>query len=171
MEAISWAHEPWHLLAPIALFAAWLAWRGMRGWAVSLVLSVPGAMVLNLLLKYSFQRVRPEIGEPLVNYATFSFPSGHATASTALYGWLCAWAWAHARAPGPRAAAAVGGAAMVAAVALSRVYLGAHYLSDVIASTAVAGAWLALVVGTLRPHARRPAQSSVDERTPHGQQQ
>jgi undecaprenyl-diphosphatase len=150
MRAVSWLHETWHLLAFTSVAAAALAWRGMRRWAVSLVVAVPGVMLLNVLLKNAFQRLRPEIGEPLVHYATYSFPSGHTTASTVLYGWLCAWVWAHTRAPGPRLAAALGGGAMVAAVALSRVYLGAHYLSDVTASMAVAGAWLALAIGTLR---------------------
>lgn len=151
MRAVSWVHETWHVLGLAVAGAAALAWRGRRRWALSLALALPGAMLANLLLKNGFQRVRPDIGEPLVNYVTFSFPSGHTTAATALYGWLCVWVWAHTRHRGARAAAAAGGAAMVLAVAFSRVYLGAHYLSDVSASIAAAGAWLALVVAAVRP--------------------
>ena len=72
-----------------------------------------------------------------MHLATYSFPSGHAVASTVFYGALCALALHHARATALRAAAAVGAACMVLLVCASRVYLGAHYLSDVIAGVAV----------------------------------
>ncbi|MES2939715.1 MAG: phosphatase PAP2 family protein [Pseudomonadota bacterium] len=149
MAGISWLHQTAHLLVPVALAAAWLWWRGERGAAASLVLAVPGAMLLNLLLKSSFARLRPSIVDPLESLHTFSFPSGHTTAATALYGWLCLFVWARTRAAGPRAAAAAFAVLMVGTVALSRMVLGVHFPSDVAASVAAAAAWLALLRGTL----------------------
>ncbi|MBA2676552.1 phosphatase PAP2 family protein [Ramlibacter sp.] len=153
MAGISWAHETVNLLVLVALAAGWLWRRGKRPWAGALVLAVPGAMLLNLLLKNTFARVRPGIGDPLVHLHTFSFPSGHTTAATALYGWLCLFTWAQARTAGPRAAAAVFAVLMVGMVGLSRMYLGAHFPSDVSASVAAATAWLAMVRGALHNRA------------------
>ena len=94
-------------------------------------------MLLNVGLKNVFTRPRPVFEEPLVHLSTFSFPSGHAVASTVFYGALCALVLAHARSPAARAAAIVATVVMVLLVCFSRVYLGAHYLSDVVAGVCV----------------------------------
>ncbi|WP_354004380.1 phosphatase PAP2 family protein [Ramlibacter pallidus] len=130
------AHETEKVLAATAVLAAWRAWRH-DGADLRLLAVVPAGMLVNLALKHAFQRDRPVLEDPLVHLTTYSFPSGHAVASTVFYGALCLLAWHHARAPGLRAAAAAGAAAMVLLVCASRVYLGAHYLSDVIAGVAV----------------------------------
>jgi membrane-associated phospholipid phosphatase len=147
----------WHntvgLLAMASLCACFLAARRAWYWLLALVLAVPGGMLLNVLLKYTFQRARPHFDEPLLSLATYSFPSGHTLGATVLYGMLAAWAMCHARRWPLRALALLAGASMILLVALSRVYLGAHYLSDVLAAFAEGCAWLAIcitAVSTLR---------------------
>ena len=147
--AVTEAHETVKLLAATALLAAWRGWRGDR-LALRLLPVVPAAMLLNVGLKNAFQRVRPAWEEPLVQIATYSFPSGHAVASSVFYGAACALVLAHARSRALRAAAVALAAAMVLLVCASRVYLGVHFLSDVVAGVAVGTLCLLLFLGFAR---------------------
>ena len=103
-----------------------------------------GSEFLNLVLKLSFQRTRPEVG--FVQLDTYSFPSGHAMVSAAAYGLFAYVAWS--RLPGRRArfALVAGTAAGVALIGFSRLYLGVHYLSDVLAGVAGGAFWLAVSI-------------------------
>ena len=74
----------------------------------------------------------------------WSFPSGHAFGAMVFYGLLVAFAWVSTERRTRRVAAVVAGVLVVGAVGLSRVALGVHYLSDVVAGWAVGVAWLAL---------------------------
>jgi undecaprenyl-diphosphatase len=136
MRAVSTAHDTVSMLTAAAVLAIWRGrvgdWPGVRGLA-----AVPTGMLLNVALKDSFRRARPLIDDPLVHLATYSFPSGHAVASTVFYGMVCALVFRRTRSRRWRALAATVAAFMVPLVAFSRVYLGAHFLSDVIAGIAV----------------------------------
>lgn len=135
MLLVSAAHRTAQVLAAAAVVALFLAWRGQRRSALAMLV-VPTGMLLNVGLKESFQRLRPGIEDPLVQLASYSFPSGHAVASTVFYGMGCALVFAHVRSRAWRALAAAFAVAMVLVVTFSRVYLGAHYPSDVIAGVA-----------------------------------
>lgn len=137
-------HDPWPLSALGIVLAAWWAWRREWRWLVTLALALPGGAMLNIALKHLFKRARPTLDDPLLMLHTFSFPSGHVAGATLLYGLVCAWSWTRIRGSGGRAAA-VGTALMaVITVAFSRMYLGVHYLSDVLGAFAEALAWLCL---------------------------
>jgi membrane-associated phospholipid phosphatase len=155
MLVVSKLHETGKLLALSAVLALGLAVRGGLSAARALMV-VPLGMLLNLALKDAFQRARPVLDDPLVRLATYSFPSGHAVASTVFYGALCALVFTHTRSRAARAAACAVALVMVPLVCFSRVYLGAHYPSDVIAGVAAGTLCLTLL---LRPWARpaRPA--------------
>jgi undecaprenyl-diphosphatase len=141
MRWLSEAHQTVALLLATAVLMLWGA--GRRDWlAVRRLLAVPTGMVLNVALKESFQRARPSLPDPLVQLATYSFPSGHAVASTVFWGMVCALVFAHTGSRLWRTVAATVAVAMVLLVCFSRVYLGAHYPSDVIAGIAVGVLWL-----------------------------
>lgn len=98
---------------------------------------------INQFLKYVVHRPRPE-GFRLISEVGYSFPSGHSMVSMAFYG-LCAWmVWTYERDKIIRWLCCLGFATTVVIVGLSRVYLGVHYASDVIAGFCVSLAWLAI---------------------------
>lgn len=147
MLAVSNGHSTWAVLGVAVLVGLWRFWRGDRAGAKLMTL-VPAGQVLNVGLKHVFERPRPVVPEPLVHLTTYSFPSGHAVAATLLYGVLCALVLRQVRSPGWRIATIAGAIAMVLLVSFSRVYLGAHYASDVLAGMAVGVFCLALALRT-----------------------
>jgi len=130
-----------------------------------LLLSAVGCVVLNMLLKLAFQRARPHAEPPylLPRPSSLSFPSGHTMGSAGALGGLAVVV----RVLGPRRAVwrsvAVVCALMVLGVALSRVYLGAHYPSDVLGGLFAAASWVSAVTGwaypRLLPHERTKARA------------
>jgi len=147
-------------IAFLTLLFAWQLWRRQaRYWLLALLLSVPPGMVLNVLLKHNYQRVRPIFDAPLLTLPTYSFPSGHTLAATVFYGVLACYLWTRARGAAQHAGIVAGAILMVALVAFSRVYLGVHYLTDVLAAVAEGLGWLAIcvtAVSSLRRHRERP---------------
>ena len=144
----------WHstpgLLLMAAAAAGWLIWRQQARWLPVLLASVPGGMLLNVALKHGFQRTRPVFEDPVVLLHTYSFPSGHALGAAVWYGWLGVYLASRCERPGARAAVWAGALGMAAAVGFSRVYLGAHFLSDVLAGWAEGIAWLCLCLALQR---------------------
>jgi membrane-associated phospholipid phosphatase len=132
---VSRLHQTVVVLAATAVLAAVIALRASRRVALPLLI-VPAGMLLNVALKDLVQRPRPHWEHALVSLQTWSFPSGHALASTVFYGTVCAMVFAHTRSRGWRAAAVLLAVGMVPLVCFSRVYLGAHYPSDVVAGVA-----------------------------------
>jgi membrane-associated phospholipid phosphatase len=160
------------LLAVAALAAGYLARLGRRADAAFLVLAFAGAEALTWSLKALFQRERPNFDDPIATANSFSFPSGHALVSLAVYGALACVVLDGLRSQRARAACVAGAALLVAAIGFSRLYLGVHYLSDVLAGFAVAVAWLLLIanvrrwqpvvsVSWARPAAARVVRSST----------
>jgi membrane-associated phospholipid phosphatase len=142
------------VLAGVTAIAAYLlARRRLFRDAVLIVLAYCGAEVLSYGLKLGFKRDRPFFTDPIATANTYSFPSGHATVSLATYGAL---AYVLARHVLGRARFAILGAAalLVSLIGFSRLYLGVHFLSDVIAGFSAGTAWVAFCVVVLDLHER-----------------
>ena len=143
-------------IAILTLIVAIALWRnGDRYWLLSLALAVPGGLLLNVILKQIFHRARPVWDDPLLTLMSNSFPSGHAAAATLFYGFLAAHMVWRMKNAGARALVVMGCVLMVALVAFSRVYLGVHYLSDVLGAIAISTAWLVLCLITVRQIAKQ----------------
>jgi membrane-associated phospholipid phosphatase len=155
MRVVSWLHGIAAIGVLGVLFALFLAWRRQRDWLLVLVLCLPAGMLLNSLLKLAFARVRPHFDDPLVVLSTWSFPSGHVAGATLFYGVLACYLVARSRGRGERIAIVAAAGLMVALVAASRMYLGAHWFSDVLAAFLEGIAWLALCVTGVGVHVRR----------------
>ena len=140
------------------LFALVLARLREWYWILTLAVAVGGGALLNVVLKYAYERLRPRFEEPLLELTSYSFPSGHTSGAVAFYGVLAAFLVSRFYEARRRAACVAGAIAAVGLVAFSRIYLGAHYLSDVLAAACSSTVWLvvclsaghALVRGKLR---------------------
>lgn len=162
LMAVTHMHSTPGILAMALLVGIWLYRGGHRYWTLALVASVPGGQVLNVLLKHTFERARPHFVEPLLELSTYSFPSGHAMGATVLYGFIACYAARHARSWWGRVLPFVLALAMVATVAFSRMYLGVHYLSDVLAAAAEGCGWLAIcITGAATFNRRRRARERL----------
>jgi undecaprenyl-diphosphatase len=128
----------WGVVPADILVLGWLTWRRRFRDGLFFGLAVLGSLALNLGAKAYFARTRPDLWLSLAPETTYSFPSGHAMGSAtlavalALLAWHSSWRW-------PVAAA---GGLFVLLVGLSRVYLGVHYPSDILAGWAAATAWV-----------------------------
>ncbi|PZV36736.1 bifunctional DedA family/phosphatase PAP2 family protein [Mesorhizobium kowhaii] len=124
----------------VFLWLAWMrAWRTAAYWAAA----IGGAAAINTGIKVALHRARPS--ENLYSgWSDFSFPSGHSTENAVMYGFL-AFLIARQLQPAWRLRVALAAATFVALIAFSRLYLGAHWFSDVAGGLAFATAWLALL--------------------------
>lgn len=155
MSSVSRVHDVTGIGLLALLLAAYLGWKRLWHRLLALALTVPGGMLLNVLLKFAFHRARPALGNVDLNPTTYSFPSGHTMAATVLYGFAAAlivsmattWQW--------KVLAVLVAITMIMLVGFSRVYLGVHYLSDVLAAIAEGVAWLALCLTAVRTMQRR----------------
>jgi membrane-associated phospholipid phosphatase len=142
------------VLGPIAVFAIlWIAQRRWREFSMLLLTAVGGQVVFDIIAAL-IHRPRPHFGDAFEGLTANSFPSGHVTSSLLLFGLLL-----YIYAPGIRSAAGralliLGGALLVAWIAFSRLYLGSHYPTDVIAGFALGLGWGTLTVSA-RPAAER----------------
>jgi membrane-associated phospholipid phosphatase len=128
----------WGVVPADIAILGWLTWRRRYRDGLFFGLAVLGSLALNLAAKAYFARTRPDLWLSLAPETSYSFPSGHAMGSAtlavalALLAWRTPWRW-------PVAAA---GALFVVLVGLSRIYLGVHYPSDILAGWTAATAWV-----------------------------
>ena len=159
MLYITRLHGNLGIAAMTAILGFFLYRRRHHFWALGLFSSVFGGMLLNALLKLIFQRPRPVIDHPLLTLATHSFPSGHTMNATVFYGVVAAFLVMHRRHIASSLVAPLAAILMIALVAISRVYLGVHFFSDVLASVAEGIAWLALCLTVINIYYHRATTS------------
>jgi membrane-associated phospholipid phosphatase len=133
-------------------------WRqvGRRAEVVTLLVTLAGSAGLGQGLKLLFARPRPHLFPWLTGARDWSFPSGHTLTATVLGG-LLAWLMGRRLGGWRRVALWVGAGLWVVLVGLSRVYLGVHYPSDVLASLAVGGLCLLVALYVYRVNVSQPA--------------
>ena len=161
------------VLVPLVL-AAGLGWRWRRGsWRPLALLGAgaAGAWVVQVAVKQLVERPRPPTGLALSHATGFAFPSGHATDAAAVYGMLAVLLARPGR-RGVRVAALAAAVGLVALVGLSRVYLGVHWLTDVLAGVGIGAIWIAsliVVVGTRIDLPARPGRRAAHRQGARGQ--
>ena len=145
-------------LIPATLLVA-LGLKSRGHWISALLFtgSVVGGFALNSLLKISFQRARPDLWQALVAEHTYSFPSGHAAMSTVFYGGLAAVALHLSKRPAVRVTAIVFATIAAVTISATRVYLGAHWTTDVVAGMLVGLFWVIVAAVATEHVARRTA--------------
>ncbi len=143
METISSLASPIILAAMLLVVQAFAPGRrpGVCA-AVNLVLAV----AIDLVLKEIVHRPRPDESLRLVSEAGYSFPSGHSMVSMAFYGLLLWMVWRYEKDRLVKWVCVLGFAFIILMVGISRIYLGVHYASDVLAGFFVSAAWLTLYI-------------------------
>jgi len=143
MIIVSFLHT-WPIGVAAGGFLAFLIWRRDWQWIIVGLSAVAGGIALNTALKLAFHRERPTLSGLASALHTYSFPSGHTLAATLLYGVFVGYLLRTMRAPVARLSVTAAAVTIVLLVAFSRIYLGVHYLSDVLAAMAEGVAWFAL---------------------------
>jgi membrane-associated phospholipid phosphatase len=138
---------------PVILIAIivglYLLWRRQPYWLAAIWSSVFGGMLLNKYLKLVFYRPRPLFNNPILAFTGYSFPSGHTMAATVLYGVLAVFLVATINRRSYRVLVVLVASCLIGLVGFSRMYLGAHYLSDVVGAIAEGLAWMSLCLTTV----------------------
>jgi len=155
----------------IVLFLAvvFLVWK--RAWPalVTIIVAVPGGMLLNELLKLAVHRHRPFLDGWFVDWSGYSFASGHTIGATLLYGQLLLFLLPLMKSKRWQRLSILSAAMLMMLVGFSRIALGAHYLSDVIAAIFLGVLWLMICALLLRPMRRSvvvPVAVAVEESRP-----
>jgi undecaprenyl-diphosphatase len=144
------------LAAVLAVAVIVLARRRLYAELWFLLLAAVGTKVLTEVLKWGFKRDRPAFPDPLATESSSSFPSGHASVSMAVYGSLAIIVVRRLDSTWQRVAVLGGTAVLVGAIGLTRLYLGVHYLTDVLAGYVLALAWTACcALAVLRSRRKR----------------
>jgi membrane-associated phospholipid phosphatase len=142
MRAITILGAPTFVLLTTIVLAGVLLYYREKLMAIQVGLCVPLGMLLNTILKNTFDRARPDLEPSLVPAVGFSFPSGHTAAAALLFGCVTYVAWRLLTNLRARVSVALISFMLVQLVGLTRIYLGVHYLSDVLTAQLVAILWL-----------------------------
>jgi len=132
-------------LAALALALVFLL-RGRKTSLILLTLAVGGGELVSLLLKWIFMQPRPRWPDPLLVFTSASFPSGHAMRSVLFFGLLSYFIMRRISSWRGRAGILLASAGSVLMIGVSRVYLDAHTLSDVLAGYAAGMSWLCCTI-------------------------
>ncbi len=145
------------VLFALVLFFVWKRWWPSL---VTLIIAVPGGMLLNEWLKLVVHRQRPFVDGPYVDWSGYSFASGHTIAATLLYGQLLLFLLPLLKTRHWRVLCICSAVSLVFVVGFSRVALGAHFLTDVLAAMFFGIIWLMLCT-LLGKSVRRRSVASV----------
>jgi membrane-associated phospholipid phosphatase len=140
-SVVSWLGAP-VLVAVLAI--AFVRYARRREWldAWALLVAAGGGTLINYALKMLFQRGRPDFASEFIHGTSWSFPSGHAMDSLVGYGFLV-YLVLHGRPTTARGKALIAAiVVIVGVIGFSRVYLGVHYLSDVVGGYLAGAVWL-----------------------------
>lgn len=152
----------WGVVPVDAALIAVLAWLRRRREGLFAGIAIIGSALLNLGTKRLFSRERPALWESIAPEPTWSFPSGHAMGSmtlvlvAVLMAWPTRWRWL---------VLAVG-IPFALLVGFSRVYLGVHFPSDILAGWAAASAWVVAIFLLVFSRGRRPWRGDRGGREP-----
>lgn len=135
------------VVAPVTFIAFFLLYFifKYRQQAFLFVSVIAGTVLLNELLKLYFKRERPEIYR-IIDAGGFSFPSGHTMMAFSLYTIITYVAWRNVKSSFGRVLLVLFATFMISMIAVSRIYLGVHYPSDIVGGLAASALWVTIAV-------------------------
>jgi undecaprenyl-diphosphatase len=159
MLALTWIGSVKIFATSLGIVLGFLVGQRHRHAAALLGLSMLGAFVLNESLKLHFHRPRPTVPWSIGDEHTYSFPSGHSLFSFVLYGTLAYLALHRPVTPRRRVEVLVPAILLPLGIGLSRIYLGMHYPTDVLAGYLTGAVWLVAVVAVDHAWHRRASRA------------
>ncbi len=158
------------VVAMIVFIAGLFLWLNQhKHSAILLIVATMGGMVLDNLLKIGFDRPRPQIFKWGTYAVSSSFPSGHAMSSVIVYGTVAYLAARLQRNLASRVATMVFAAVIILLICSSRLYLGVHFPSDVLAGVIIGLAWAAFCMAVLEAaqlYAKHNAPQMLEDEHP-----
>jgi undecaprenyl-diphosphatase len=158
------------VVAMIVLVAGLFLWLNQhKHSAILLIVATLGGLVLNNLLKIGFDRPRPQVFKWGTYAVSSSFPSGHAMSSIIAYGTVAYLAARLQRNLASRVATLALAALIILAICISRLYLGVHYPSDILAGLVIGLAWAGFCMAVLEAaqlYAKRNAPQMLKDEAP-----
>jgi membrane-associated phospholipid phosphatase len=161
LRVISFLGAWYTYVVVFGVVVAWLARQALHRLVTFVVVTMVGSWLLNGLAKDLVDRARPVLPDPVLTLRTLSFPSGHAQSAVVAYAVLLLVFFPALRGR-QRSAAIAGSIAMAVAIGFSRVALGVHYASDVVAGYALGGAWVAATTALFSAWRRERGEPPVD---------
>ncbi len=151
------------IMSLVGLFAIIGAWQlpKYRPQCVLLAVSLTGGGVLIGGMKSKYERARPTLIDALAKEGTFSFPSGHSFISLCFYGILTYWLFRAHRDILQRSVILLASGSGILLIGASRVYLGVHYPSDVLAGYAAAVPWLTACLTAYHQYEKQVAAKQI----------
>jgi undecaprenyl-diphosphatase len=143
------------LLPAVLIVLTFLLVRGKRYEAIVLSVTMAGGVILNIVLKLSFHRARPDPFFNLAVPASYAFPSGHALLALCFYGVMARILSDSMKSRQYRWIVWIGALCFIGLIGLSRIYLGVHHASDVLAGYAAAIVWISAVTMIVRRREER----------------
>jgi len=159
-RAVSFLGDHRFLLPATLVVTAALSQKGRRVSALLFFAVVIGGWLIESLLKIIYHRARPGLWPALVTEKTYSFPSGHATMSTLFYGAVTALVLHLSRDRVLRGAVLALATLVILSVCYTRVYLGAHWTTDVVAGILVGLFWVVVCATGTEYLARRKPRNA-----------
>lgn len=158
MTVMSWVGSA-TIVIPITLISLillYFVWR-RRAQALLFFIVIVGTVILNMTLKLYFHRERPDLNR-IIEETGYSFPSGHTMMAFSLYIIIAFVTWRTVQTKVGAVMLTFFAAFMILAIAISRIYLGVHFPSDIIGGFLASGLWLALSIGVYQDIQRRNTQ-------------
>ncbi|WP_051271051.1 phosphatase PAP2 family protein [Shimazuella kribbensis] len=149
MKIFTFLGSPLALFLLVLICVSWMLWKKRRWEALFLTIGITGGGVFNLFLKWIFHRQRPTLHR-LIEESGYSFPSGHSMGSIIFYGMLCMLLILFLNSRKAKVVVVLITVIIIISIGLSRIYLGVHYPSDVLAGYAAGGVWLTICLMGLK---------------------
>ena len=145
----------------ILAFGAILGKRDFLG-LFHLTVAIAGGVIWPIMLKNHFGRIRPDLVDHLVKVTDLSFPSGHAFGSTVAYATFAFFGARYVRLLSAEILCYLFAILIVAMIAMTRIYLGVHYATDVMAGMSAGGAWAFFVAAGFSILCQREANQTTE---------
>ena len=156
LRGVTFLGEAWSQVTIGVLVAVGLLRARLKLWTLGWVVALAGGGILNEILKLLYARPRPVFAHPILTASGFSFPSGHSMGTFILGGMAAYFGVLHTQGRGRHVGIVALALGWAVTMGFSRIYLGVHYLTDVLGGFAAGACWLSVCISGMEIARRWP---------------